>query len=296
MQTHKHLPTTQFLARGLLAICVLFSLPLWAADANFDMIGDAWQEQLGQSTTVPRYSLDLQTNYSVIHPSLPYVYAITQTACAYDDGGKKCWQGSSSALPRSTATRSTTGHFAASCTSSCTGIYAILYSCNINTDMSVICTIQNKRHARAISPSTHVDSGWYSDTSASGAVSGNLSVTLPVKAVQIMANDQKLCAITTNDQQNLACWTPSYTGDDNVSQVGILVTSFNMTPYTPAITPFFDADLDGLSNASDSDDDNDGVPDSLDALPYDATEITQSPLPLDNSYKGSSVQEAKTPQ
>ena len=60
-------------------------------------------------------------------------------------------------------------------------------------------------------------------------------------------------------------------------------------PLNPA--EWLDTDNDGSGNNADLDDDGDGVPDYIDAEPLNAANSNERTLPLDNSYKGSTVQD-----
>jgi hypothetical protein len=57
-----------------------------------------------------------------------------------------------------------------------------------------------------------------------------------------------------------------------------------------------DTDNDGMPNNLDWDDDNDGVPDTVDADPYNAGNRSEIVLPLDSSFKGSTVKDTNTVQ
>jgi uncharacterized delta-60 repeat protein len=61
-------------------------------------------------------------------------------------------------------------------------------------------------------------------------------------------------------------------------------------PYNPA--EWADSDNDGIGNNADMDDDNDNMPDYIDAAPLDAGVNSEATLPLDGGYKGSTVREA----
>ncbi len=65
-------------------------------------------------------------------------------------------------------------------------------------------------------------------------------------------------------------------------------------PYNPA--EWADSDNDGLGDNADLDDDNDSMPDYIDAAPLDAGINNEATLPLDGGYKGSQVQETQATQ
>ncbi len=65
-------------------------------------------------------------------------------------------------------------------------------------------------------------------------------------------------------------------------------------PLNPAES--LDTDHDGIGNNADLDDDGDGVPDYIDANPLSAAVNSERLLPLDQTYRGSAVQEAQTRQ
>jgi len=54
-----------------------------------------------------------------------------------------------------------------------------------------------------------------------------------------------------------------------------------------------DTDGDGIINTIDWDDDNDGVPDTVDAAPLDAGDASEIILPLDGTYKGSTLKSSQ---
>lgn len=56
-----------------------------------------------------------------------------------------------------------------------------------------------------------------------------------------------------------------------------------------------DVDADGIANSEDLDDDNDGVPDYIDAAPLDAGNAAEAVLPVDGDYKGSALREQVSP-
>lgn len=57
-----------------------------------------------------------------------------------------------------------------------------------------------------------------------------------------------------------------------------------------------DTDNDGLQNGADLDDDNDGVPDYIDAAPLNPANASESILPVNSNYQGSAVNESQTVQ
>jgi hypothetical protein len=87
-----------------------------------------------------------------------------------------------------------------------------------------------------------------------------------------------------------------FSGGAFASAAGDLDTSFN--PGTGAnssvSTLAVQADGDGIGNNADWDDDNDGVPDTVDAAPLDASNTSEIVLLLDGSYKGMHLQNNAT--
>ncbi len=61
------------------------------------------------------------------------------------------------------------------------------------------------------------------------------------------------------------------------------------------LNPWVDTDGDTEHNLQDLDDDNDGVPDYIDAAPLDAGNAAEAVLPVDGGYKGSALREQVSP-
>lgn len=249
------------------------------SDTDYDMIVDGWEVQQAQSPVSPRYSLDLNTTVGT-KPGLLFgcVLDIKQNACAYDDQGKKCWQGTSTVLPRTSATRTAQTQITTRTTTTDRLYMAI--ECSIQLDGAITCQAQNRQRYNHVGNPCNYGSGILTST-----VSGNLSVTIPAKALQIAGKDGLLCALVSEGNSNLQCWNVFYTGT-NVHD-DITVTSLNFSPMVSGSTLFFDADLDGIDNIPDLDDDNDGVLDAVDAGHYNPF----SPMALDANYNGSAIQE-----
>jgi hypothetical protein len=290
-----------------LIVSVLFSSPSWSLDSDedgldnsmeatlgtnpnnpdsdHDMISDGWEIQQSNDPNTPRYSLDLHTTVTTKPgPIVGCVLDVKQHACAYDDGGKKCWTGSSTVLPRTSPTLTTQVQIVTSLTS-IDRLY-MLMDCAIESDESISCQLQNRQRFNHIGNPCNYGSG----TTSWDNVFGTMSASIQTHAVQISGKEGMLCAITNRTNNNISCWNVSYTGsevNDNIT-----VSALNFTPVIPGATFFFDADLDGFDNVSDGDDDGDGVGDTSDPAPFNPF----VPMSLDAYFKGSSVKETTAPQ
>jgi hypothetical protein len=112
--------------------------------------------------------------------------------------------------------------------------------------------------------------------------------------VQFWAVYTSLCFL---DRQGQHCY--SFNGSVLTPVASVMVIDSDRDGVTrPAdpddldeLSPWVDTDTDGTHNLQDLDDDNDGVPDYIDAAPLDAGNAGETVLPVDGGYKGSGVTE-----
>jgi hypothetical protein len=128
-----------------------------------------------------------------------------------------------------------------------------------------------------------------------GAITGAypVEVTLPADTNAIVyGNDTHAICYTRTSAATVECRriyvNTSVTSPPPLYISSVAVTSWGFeTPVTIfTASELDDTDSDGVINAFDFDDDNDGVPDNIDMAPLDNANSSEITLPLNSGYKG----------
>jgi len=125
-------------------------------------------------------------------------------------------------------------------------------------------------------------------------------VTLPEGASNLVyGNDTHAICYLTSYPTSVQCRKIFVNINTNIDTGIGTVQSWGFDPPVTIFTAeelFFDADTDGdgIGDNADWDDDNDGVPDTVDAAPLDASNTSEIVLPLDGVYKGMRLQNNAT--